>query len=91
MGKTRKQYPHGGFHRRPKGKKQAMQAGVERKKAIPPDAWDDLNYDDQVWKPWKIAKKLWKNGKPWEYIRKKLKEAHKLTSEQVNELRRRLK
>jgi len=63
MSRTRKKFPWemNSIFRCPKGKKKALQNNV-RKRAIPPDAWDDLNYDKQCMLPMTIAKKLINKG-----------------------------
>ena len=60
MGKTYKKYVRG-YHRSPRGHKQAIINGA-RKGAIPPDAWDDVNHDPQVYIPYRVASKLHKQG-----------------------------
>ena len=52
MSRTNKKYT-GKCYRSPRGRRQALIAGV---RSIPPDSWDDLPYDKQVSKPFKVAK-----------------------------------
>jgi hypothetical protein len=47
MSRTYRNIPHSYF-RNPKGKKQALINGV-RKKAVPPDSWDDIPFNKEVW------------------------------------------
>jgi len=60
MSRTWKRFPRTMF-RCPRGRKQALVAGV-RRKAVPPDAWDDVSFDKQCWLPQRIANKLASDG-----------------------------
>jgi len=60
MARTYKRYPPFYF-RSPRGHRQARRAGL-RKSKTPPDAWEDVPFDRQVWLPYKVAKGLAKKG-----------------------------
>jgi hypothetical protein len=60
MSRTYKKHPYS-YSRSPKGKRSVMQEGDVRPKAIPPDDWDDLQFDKQVFLAEKVAKGLWNN------------------------------
>ena len=62
MSRTWKKYPRSYF-RRPRGRKQALIAGV-RHGAVPPDEWDDIHLDKQCWLPQKVANGLAAKGWP---------------------------
>jgi hypothetical protein len=49
--------------RHPKGGKQATAAGA-RRKAVPPNAWDDIMPEAQAWIGWKIASRVDEIGEP---------------------------
>ena len=55
MGKTYRNLPRTAF-RNPKGRKQALVAGV-RPGAVPPDAWDDVNFSLDT-KPYGVARRM---------------------------------
>jgi len=71
MGKTYKRYPFG-YHRRPRGRKQAI-INHCRPGAVPPDAWDDLPLCSLVFRPYNVANSLYEDGWKKEDIRKTLK------------------
>jgi hypothetical protein len=75
MSRTRKRFPRTMF-RCPRGRKQALVAGV-RKGAIPPDEWDDVPFDKQCWLPMKIAGGMKANGWSDEAVLKRLKKLKK--------------
>ena len=81
MSDTYRYFPDKTF-RCPKGRKKAIINNV-RKKAIPPDPWEDIGFDDESLKPWKILEKLIKNGKDDEYIFNKLKKKFHLSSDKI--------
>ena len=53
ISRTYKRYT-GNCYRSPRGHKQAVIGGA-RKRAIPPNAWDDISYDKQVYMPMRVA------------------------------------
>ena len=59
MGKTYKKFPWGQY-RKPRGRKHALIQGA-RKKAIPPNSWEDIRADDQCWLPYKLARRFYDN------------------------------
>ena len=60
MGKTRRSYPYDhSYFRNPRGSKAALQRGD---RAVPPNAYDDLNYSPEHILPWKIAVKMRRRG-----------------------------
>ena len=63
MSRTRKKCPWewNSVFRTPRGKRQALR-GKARKRAIPPDGWDDKNYDSQCWIPQRVAEAMLKKG-----------------------------
>jgi len=67
MSRTWKKYT-GNCYRGPRGKRQALIAGVERKGAIPPDSWDDLRFDKHVDISFKVAAGMARRGDDWEVI-----------------------
>lgn len=70
MSKTYKVVPYK-YHRRPKGKLQAMR-NEARKKAIPPDAWDDEAHDDQCYDVYNVLGRLLDLGIEDEIVEHKL-------------------
>jgi hypothetical protein len=56
MSRTWKRYT-GSCFRSPRGHRQALVAGV-RKRAIPPDSWEDVSFDKQVFLPQRVADAL---------------------------------
>jgi len=91
MGKTYKHTPSG-MHRNPKGRKQALiekdkHSDVKiRHKSIPPDAWDDLPYDSQVYRPFNAAEHMIEQGMEPDEITQKLCRKFKLTYNQAAEI-----
>jgi hypothetical protein len=71
MSRTYKKFPRAMF-RCPRGRKQALVAGV-RKGAIPPDSWDDVQFDKQVWRPVRVAERMRAKGHSDEAILKRLR------------------
>ena len=73
MSRTYKKY-YGGYFRNAKGRKQALANGA-RPKSVPPDSYDDIDYDNQCFLPFKIAKKLYykKHMQPSDIIDKLMK------------------
>ena len=53
MSRTYKKYT-GNCFRSPRGHRQALVAGL-RKRKVPPNAWDDISYDKQVYLPYRVA------------------------------------
>ena len=64
MSRTNKKYM-GNCFRRPRGKRQALIAGA---RAIPPDSYDDVGYDNQIYKPFWVAKGMAKKMATYEAI-----------------------
>jgi len=84
MGKTYKRL--GTFcHRKPKGHKQAIINDV-RKKAIPPSSWEDINFDEHCYLPYRIAQKLFDDGWSIEDIEYKIKFKFKLKPFEVKQV-----
>ena len=77
MGKTRKRMPYS-YLRRPRGYKRARANGA-RAGAVPPHAWDDINFDDQCYIPYKVALALHQKGKKKEDIIRHLRNKFKMT------------
>ena len=71
MARTFKRLPTR-WYRRPKGFRQAKIHGV-RRKAIPPNDWEDICADNQCYLPYKIAFTLHKKGFSKEIVIKKLR------------------
>jgi len=70
MARTRKKFPWewNSVFRNPRGKMQAVR-GKARKRAIPPDSWEDKSYDRQCWLPQKVARQLLHKGwNPYDII-----------------------
>ena len=63
MARTYKKFPWAlnTYHRAPKGKQRALR-GNARKGAIPPDEWDDKNFDKQCWLPQTVSDRLLDKG-----------------------------
>jgi len=89
MGKTYKRTPTD-MHRNPKGRKQALieksRHGKTRNKSIPPDAWEDLPYDDQVYLPYHAADHMVDQGVETDEIIRKLRLKFKLSQKQAEEV-----
>lgn len=60
MGKTIRRVPHSYF-RRPRGRKQALIQGA-RKKAIPPDSWDDISHNRECRLPYILGRRFYDEG-----------------------------
>jgi len=60
MSRTYKSLPTR-MHRRPKGKKRAINGGC-RPGAVPPDSYDDLPICNLAWRPYKVARKMFDKG-----------------------------
>jgi hypothetical protein len=60
MSRTRKRFPRT-MYRCPRGRKQALVAGV-RKGAVPPDSWEDIRFDKQCWLPLRVSDRMRKRG-----------------------------
>jgi len=83
MSRTYKKVPRT-QHRRMKGRRQAIIKGA-RKGAIPPNVWDDLQFDNQCWLPYNVATRMLKRNMQEELVIKKLKRKfHMHTSEATN-------
>lgn len=78
MSRTYKRYPYSCF-RHPSGKCRALRSGVKRKKAIPPDAWDDVHIDKQAFLPETVAQGLWENCYSREEIVRHLRKKFKIS------------
>lgn len=66
MSRTWKKYS-GNCYRNPRGKRQALIAGV-RNRAVPPDSWDDVNLDKHTQIPFRVANGLRRRGESYAYI-----------------------
>ncbi len=64
--------------RRPKGRKQAL-INEARKKAIPPDAWDDLHFDNHCYAVYNAAENMLEQGKSKSEIISKIRKKFNLT------------
>ena len=70
MSRTYRRYNWGRQHRRLKGKRAIRQAqGNYRKGAVPPAGRDDINYGDEVYKPFEIA---WRKYQEESYTREQV-------------------
>lgn len=76
MGKTYKRLCVG-YHRTPRGRKQALIQGG-RSKAVPPSSWDDISACDQAYLPYKLAGRFYDEGVPKEEAARKLKKKFRL-------------
>jgi hypothetical protein len=85
MGKTYRHLPDKCI-RHPKGHKQAK-INKARHKAVPPSAWDDEQYNNECWRPLRIAKKMKDQGFSWEEIRSRVVEKFNLNSHEVQQVR----
>lgn len=77
MGKTYKKYPLM-YYRQPRGRKQALVQGA-RKKAVPPDAWDDIRCDKQCWLPYDLGHRFHEAGMSREEAIRKLRRKFRLS------------
>jgi hypothetical protein len=84
MGKTVKKMPREYF-RHPRGHKKALVEGV-RKGAVPPNSYDDVPYDRQVWQPHQAAREMVKHGMTNEEIIRRLRLKWRLTQARAIEL-----
>jgi len=84
MGKTYRHTPES-MHRKPKGHKQAIINGA-RKKAIPPDSWEDLNHDDEVFMPFQAAVRMIDKGEDKDTIIKRIRQKYKLSQRQAERI-----
>jgi hypothetical protein len=84
MGKTIKKIPYGIF-RAPKGYVKALVEGV-RKAAVPPNAYDDIQHDRQVWQPQHAAREMVKKGMADEEIIRRLRHKWRITQAQAEDL-----
>jgi hypothetical protein len=66
MSRTWKKYS-GNCYRNPRGKRQALIAGV-RNGALPPDSWDDVSLDKHTQIPFRVAEGLRRRGESYPYI-----------------------
>ncbi len=64
--------------RHPKGKRQALINEV-RKKAIPPDAWDDLHFDNHCYAAYNATENMIEQGKSKSEIISKIRKKFNLT------------
>jgi len=89
MGKTYKRLPEG-VMRSPRGRKKALiekeKHGKIRNKAIPPDAWDDIQHDQQAYVPWRAAERMLDQGLDVDTIVKRLRQKFKLTQRQAEDI-----
>lgn len=90
MGKTYKHTYPDNMHRNPRGRKQALieksKHGKTRNKSIPPDAWDDLPYDNQIYLPHHAANHMVDQGLEADEIIKKLQQKFKLSHKLAKEI-----
>lgn len=90
MGKTYKRTYPDDMHRKPRGRKQALieksKFGKTRNKSIPPDAWDDLSYDNQIYLPYHAANHMVDQGLKFDEIIQKLRQKFKLSHKQAEEI-----
>jgi len=84
MGKTYKKTPRS-MHRRPKGFKQAK-INQTRNKAVPPNSWEDLGFDDQCYIPYNAAESMFQKGFDKEKIIDKLKRKFNLSHQDAREI-----
>lgn len=68
------------IHREPKGHKNAV---INECRAIPPDAWEDINHDSACYLPFKAAKRMAKQGISAPTIVKKIQFKFCLTTEEA--------
>lgn len=64
--------------RTPRGKRNALR-GNARKRAIPPDGWDDKSYDKQCWQPQRVAEALLRRGWSQKDVIRHLRKKYGLT------------
>ena len=77
MSDTIKKFPYGWF-RAPRGRKNAL-INNARKRSVPPNAWDDINYSKDCYLPYIIARRLYEKGLSQEEIIKKIRKKFKLS------------
>lgn len=93
MSKTYKRIPYGYF-RDPKGHKKYLMErttkdeGVPalRYRAIPPDPWDDVQFDRQVWIPYQACGNMVRKGLQDDLIIRKLVGKFHITSAQAEKI-----
>jgi hypothetical protein len=83
MGKTFKKFPRS-YYRRPKGRKRAL-VQEARKRAVPPDAWDDIRYDKQCWFPDELGRRFREAGISREEAIRKLRRKFCLSQREAEE------
>ena len=83
MSRSYKKYKIKGVFRRPKGRKQAI-INNARKGSIPPDPWDDVDYSRDCRTPWRVARKMVKEGANEKRIIRTLKNKFKLDNRSAN-------
>jgi len=69
--------------RRPKGRKKAI-INNARKGSIPPDPWDDISYSRDCRSPWRVARKMAKEGASEQTVLATLKNKFKLDNGLAN-------
>lgn len=76
-----------GYFRSLSGHKQAV-INKARKRAIPPDSWEDIHYDRQCDLPYKVSlalhKKGWENDRIKKHLRKKFKIESYITDDYIS-------
>ena len=81
MGKTYKSFTYS-YLRVPRGRKAALIQGV-RKKAVPPDPWEDICHDMHCYLPMRAAENMRKQGVDDETIIKKIRRKFKLSQNEA--------
>jgi len=64
--------------RNPRGRKNAIKNNA-RRRAIPPDSWDDIQINSENYIPWKVAEKLLLKKKTKEFVIQSLKTRFKIS------------
>lgn len=59
MGNTYRTIPSSYF-RSPRGRIQALRRGD---RAVPPDPWEDIRFNGEVYLPWRVARRLLEEGR----------------------------
>jgi len=77
MSRTYKNNSPSHYHRRLSGWKNAI-INNARKKAIPPNPWDDKDADSQCWQTRKNISNMFKNGIEIEEIEKRVRQKRKM-------------
>ena len=93
MGKTYKRIPYGCF-RDPKGHKKYLMERTDkdeeipplRYRAIPPDPWNDVSFDKQVWIPYQACENMVRKRLQDDVIIRKLIRKFHITSAQARKI-----